>query len=577
MKSPDNLEEKILEYFLANKKISQQEVDKFKIESNLSKIEADLITAKKVTEEDLAKAKAEIFGLAYIFLGDHKILPSVLEILPRDLAENYQIVVFDQTKDTLKIALVDPRNFKAQEAAGFIARGKGLKTEYYITSPGSFYKAIQQYGSLKSEVGEALEVAKGKFTGEEITDEKMINVIKSAPISKMVSVILKHAVESRASDVHIEPSAGESRVRYRIDGNLHTSLVLPKYIHAAIISRIKVMSNLKIDETRVPQDGRIRLSIGNNNIDFRVSTLPLYSQEKVVMRILDTSSGISSWQELGFEGKNLNLMQDNIKKPHGMFLVTGPTGSGKSTTLYAALQVLNQEDVNIITLEDPVEYYLKGVNQAQVRPEVKFTFSSGLRSILRQDPDIIMVGEIRDSETADLAIHASLTGHIVLSTLHTNDAFGAIPRLIDMKIEPFLLASTLNAIIAQRLVRTICSECKQKVLIPESLKAQIREVFNSIPKESLPKELKEIKEPTHIYQGKKCSYCDNTGYKGRVAIVEVLDVSDEIKKIIYSGVDLNKIKEIFVKQGMLTLEQDGLIKALLGRTSVEEVFMATKD
>ena len=257
------------------------------------------------------------------------------------------------------------------------------------------------------------------------------------------------------------------------------------------------MSNLKIDETRSPQDGRIRLNISGNNIDFRVSTMPLYSQEKVVMRILDTSSGIFSWEELGFEGKNLELMQENIKKPHGMFLVTGPTGSGKSTTLYSALQILNQESVNIVTLEDPVEYYINGINQSQVRPEVKFTFASGLRSILRQDPDIIMVGEIRDGETAELAIHASLTGHFVLSTLHTNNAFGAIPRLIDMKIEPFLLASTLNVIIAQRLVRTICPECKHEMKMPESLRKEVSRIFNSIPHESLPVDLQ--KKTGHYY------------------------------------------------------------------------------
>ena len=577
MKKSDEPKEKILDYFLAKNKISQEEVKKFKIKADLPQIEAELIGTKKISEEDIAKAKADIFGLSYIFLGQRKIPHDVLGILPHDLAENYQMTVFEQTKDTLKVALVNPLNLKAQEAAGFIARSKNLKIEYYIISQTSFQKVLQQYGSLKSEVGEALKIAKGKFAGEDITDETMVSVIKSAPISKMVAVILKHAVESRASDVHIEPSTGESRVRYRIDGILHTSLVLPKYIHAAIVSRIKVMSNLKIDETRSPQDGRIRLNIGGNDVDFRVSTLPLYSQEKVVMRILDTSKGVSTWEELGFEGKDLKLMQNNIKKPHGMFLVTGPTGSGKSTTLYAALQLLNKESVNIVTLEDPVEYYLSGVNQAQVRPEVKFTFASGLRSILRQDPDIIMVGEIRDAETAGLAIHASLTGHIVLSTLHTNDAFGAIPRLIDMKVEPFLIASTLNVVAAQRLVRKICPECKEKLEVPASLKAQIQEILESIPENSLPESLKDKKSISHIYRGKKCAYCDNTGYKGRTAIAEVLDINDNIKDIIYSGFEASKIKEIFVKQGMLTLKQDGLIKALEGKTSIEEILTATKD
>ena len=483
--------------------------------------------------------------------------------------------------DVVKIALVDPLNLKARGAADFIGRGKNLKIKYFIATLNDFQKALQQYGSLKTEVGEALKVAEDRFAGigesDGVSGEKMESVIKSAPISKMVSVILKHAVESRASDVHIEPTIGESRVRYRIDGVLHTSLVLPKYIHSAIISRIKVMSNLKIDETRVPQDGRIRLNIGGKNIDFRVSTLPLYAQEKVVMRILDTSSGISNWEQLGFDGVNLKLMQENIKKPHGMFLVTGPTGSGKSTTLYAALQILNQEKVNIVTLEDPVEYYLQGVNQSQVRPEVNFTFASGLRSILRQDPDIIMVGEIRDNETAELAIHASLTGHFVLSTLHTNDAFGAIPRLMDMEVEPFLLASTLNIVIAQRLVRTICSECKQSFQAPDSLRQQIQEIYDSISENSLPDKLKGKPDLYTFYKGRGCPRCDNTGYKGRMAVVEVLDVNDKIKNVIYSSKDLSVIKDMFVKQGMLTLKQDGLIKALDGRTTIEEVLTVTKD
>lgn len=579
MKKVDNLKEKLLDYFVTQGKITQAEVKKFSFKLELSNLEKDLIKTKKISEEDIAKAKADIFGLTYIYLGDQKIDKNILNIFPKDLALNYRMVAFAKEGDLLKVALVDPLNLKAREAADYIAREKNLKIEYYIISTTSFSQLIQQYGSFKTEVGKALKVAQDKFAEEKEEGQRQAieTIIKSAPITKMVSVILKHAVESRASDIHIEPTAGESRIRYRIDGVLHTSLVVPKYIHAAIVSRIKVMSNLKIDETRVPQDGRIRLNIEGKNIDFRISTLPLYSQEKVVMRILDTSSGVSTWEDLGFKGKNLSLMKESISKPHGLFLVTGPTGSGKSTTLYAALQLLNKEGVNIVTLEDPVEYYLDGVNQSQVRPEVNFTFASGLRSILRQDPDIIMVGEIRDNETAELAIHASLTGHFVLSTLHTNDAFGAIPRLIDMKLEPFLLASTLNVIIAQRLVRTICSKCKEKIELAPTMCKFVEETYQSIPLDSLPEELRKQKEIKYVYRGKGCSRCEHTGYKGRTAIVEVLDVSDEIKNIIYSGGDLSKIKEVFSQQGMLTLKQDGLIKALQGITTIEEIIRVTKD
>lgn len=576
MKKTEDLKEKILDFFLSNGKITAEDAKQLGLEIDLPKLEQALLKTKNISEEDIAKAKADIFGLPYIVLGDEPIPSAILFILPRDLAENYQMVIFAKEGDLLKVALVDSLNIKAREAADFVAHGRNCRIEYYIISTNSFNKVLQQYGSLKTEVGEALKIAEDKFETEEPGEDKMEQVIKSAPISKMVSVILKHAVELGASDVHIEPTTGETRVRYRIDGLLQTSLLLPKYVHAAIISRIKVMANLKIDEIRVPQDGRIRLNINNKNIDFRVSTLPLYSQEKVVMRILDTSHGVSTWEDLGFEGKNLELMYNNVVKPHGMFLVTGPTGSGKSTTLYAALQILNKEEVNIITLEDPVEYYLTGVNQSQVRPEVKFTFASGLRSILRQDPDIIMVGEIRDAETAELAIHASLTGHTVLSTLHTNDAFGAIPRLIDMKVEPFLLASTLNVIIAQRLVRRICSECKEPIPMPKTLMGQVKEIFDSIPKASLPPGMNE-ESLKNIYHGKGCSRCDQTGYKGRTAIVEVLDINEEIKNIIYSGSGLDKVKELFLKQGMLTLKQDGIIKALEGKTSVEEILTATKE
>ena len=458
-----------------------------------------------------------------------------------------------------------------------------FKVEYYITTPESLASVLKQYSELKTEVSEALDIAKDKLAEkkeaagkknelEEVTEE----MIQNAPIAKLVSVVLKHAVDAKASDVHIEPFGKNSRVRYRIDGQLTTSLVLPKYVHAALVSRVKVLANLKIDETRVPQDGRIRLNILGNDIDFRVSTLPLYENEKVVMRILDTSSGAFSLEQLGFEGRNLRVMQENIQKPHGMFLVTGPTGSGKSTTLYSVLNILNQEDVNITTLEDPVEYYLSGINQSQIRPEVGLTFASGLRSILRQDPDVIMVGEIRDNETAELAIHASLTGHIVLSTLHTNDAFGSIPRLIDMKVEPFLLSSTLNVIVAQRLVRKICAECKEELKLPDNIRKELDEELKKIPKDIWPAELdaKNLK----FYHGRGCAKCGQTGYKGRVAIAEVLEATDNLKNIIaLNKLGGEEIKKEFLAQNMSEIKQDGVLKALKGITTVEEIMRATRE
>lgn len=575
---------KILELLKADGFLIEEKYQALKQEANEG--QDILLSLRKQgfqSSEQAAMAMAKLFSLPYIDLRGAKVEESKLKILPADVANNYQLAIFDLAENVLKVALVDPTNLKAQEAMDYIAREKEFKVEYYITTPESLAGIMKQYSELKTEVSEALDVAKNKLAEkkdsagkknelEEVTEE----MIQNAPIAKLVSVVLKHAVDAKASDVHIEPFGKNSRVRYRIDGQLITSLVLPKYVHAALVSRVKVLANLKIDETRVPQDGRIRLNILGNDIDFRVSTLPLYENEKVVMRILDTSSGAFSLEQLGFEGRNLRVMQENIQKPHGMFLVTGPTGSGKSTTLYSVLNILNQEDVNITTLEDPVEYYLSGINQSQIRPEVGLTFASGLRSILRQDPDIVMVGEIRDNETAELAIHASLTGHIVLSTLHTNDAFGSIPRLIDMKVEPFLLSSTLNVIVAQRLVRKICSECKEEFKLPDNIRKELDEELKKIPKNIWPAEL----DPKNLkfYHGRGCVKCGQTGYKGRVAIAEVLEATDNLKNIIAADkLDGEEVKKEFLAQNMSEIKQDGVLKALKGMTTVEEIMRATRE
>jgi len=385
---------------------------------------------------------------------------------------------------------------------------------------------------------------------------------------------LRHAIEGRASDIHIEPVGNQSKVRYRIDGVLHTTIVLPIYVHAALVSKIKVMANLKIDETRVPQDGRIRMKIHNKDVDFRISTLPLMGQEKIVMRILETPEKAPSFSDLGFMGLQLKVVEGNIYKPNGLFLLTGPTGSGKSTTLFAALNYLNKEEVNIATLEDPVEYYIPGVNQSQVRPEVNFTFASGLRALLRQDPDIIMVGEIRDNETAELAIHAGLTGHSVLSTLHTNSAMGAIPRLFDMRVEPFLLASTLNAVVAQRLVRKICQKCKTEEKLPPELVENARKTLESIPKEGIFPEV----DPNNIkfYRGKGCANCGQTGYKGRLAIVEAINITRGLQDIVAKGFARKEAEEELKNQHFINMEQDGIQKVILGLTTMEEVLRVSK-
>ena len=407
--------------------------------------------------------------------------------------------------------------------------------------------------------------------------EETVTSIKEAPVAKIVSTILEFAFKSRASDIHIEPFAKESRVRYRIDGILHTSLTLPKSIHNAVIARVKVLARLKLDETRIPQDGRIRLVVSGREVDFRVSTLPLTNSEKVVMRILDTVSGVQTLESLGFNQIALNRIKEGIKKTSGMVLITGPTGSGKTTTLYSILNILNQEGVNISTLEDPIEYEIKGINQSQVRPRIGFSFANGLRSLLRQDPNIIMVGEIRDEETAELSIHASLTGHLVLSTLHTNDAIGSVYRLLDMKVERFLLASTLKVIVAQRLARRLCEHCKKETTLSEDARQEIVDELKTLPERVIKLELpnftklEELFSRYKLYQAVGCQRCENTGYSSRISIAEVLEIDEKLKQMINDGDSSVNEEVVRGLQDFISIKQDGIIKVLQGITTMEEV------
>ncbi|MDP3995199.1 MAG: GspE/PulE family protein, partial [bacterium] len=541
-----------------------------------------LMSAGKMDEETLLKHKADFYHVPAALLSSKPIDRSILGLFPKEVITNYRIVPFEQDGDAVRIAMVNPENLKAREAVDFLARQKGWSTQFYVTTEKSLKHVLDQYsGSLSSEVGEALEIAgqSKQATGERKqrreAEEGLEEVVKSAPVSKMVSVILRHAVEGNASDIHIEPQDNESRVRYRIDGDLHSTLTLPKYIHNSIVSRIKVLANLKLDETRKPQDGRMHFEMDGKQIDIRISTLPLAGTEKVVMRILDITRGAPTLDSLGFLGRNLDVMKRQVGKPNGLFLVTGPTGSGKSTTLFAALSLLNKENVNIVTLEDPIEYYLPGANQSQVRPEVEYTFASGLRSILRQDPDIIMVGEIRDNETASLAVQAALTGHIVLSTLHTNDAPGAIPRLMDMKVERFLLATTLNIVQAQRLVRKMCEHCRAPVAIAPDLMEKAQSVLASIPKTGLYKGIDPAKPV--FYKGAGCAKCGNSGYQGRLSIAEVIENTKNMQQIIAAGFVRADVEKELQAQGFISMMQDGIMKALLGLTGADEVVVATKE
>ena len=528
---------------------------------------------------EISEINKNISKFPFVDLSNENIPVDVLKEIPEEAAIFYKFVPINKQKNVLEVGMLSPDNLKAKEALRFITQRSGLETKIFAIDENGLKNILKQYRTFRGEVKEALYELEKELESEEkiklikrkerATEEATQKIITDTPVTKIVAVILKHAIEGKASDVHIEPVGNEVKVRFRVDGVLYTSLILPKEIQLSIISRIKILSDLKIDETRVPQDGRFHAVIDGNQIDFRVSTFPVSNGEKVVLRVLDSTSGIKSFEDLGLQGDNLKLLETSIENPFGMILITGPTGSGKTTTLYSILNKLNQESVNIVSLEDPVEYFVKGINQSQVRPEIEYTFASGLRHILRQDPDIIMVGEIRDKETAGLAIHAALTGHILLSTLHTNNVLGVVPRLIDMEIEQFLLPSSLNLAIAQRLIRRLCSDCKKEVIAS----AQITQIIKDEIDKLSPEQRKEFswQEPFKIYQTVGCKTCGEKGTKGRIALYEMLKMTSQLEEIINKEATEIKIEEEFKRQGMITMKQDGIKKVLQGIISFEEM------
>ncbi len=503
---------------------------------------------------------------------DNRIPPDVLVLVPEDAARHYKMIPLALSGNVLDVGLVDPDDVKAQEALNFLASRNGLMAQVFKISEDEWFKLMKQYAGLGEEVGEALEGLR-KELAEEKEKVGSYETLKGkkeqeAPVIRMVETILKHGIESKASDIHIEPTMNKLRVRFRLDGALQTVVVLPVEIAPAIVSRVKILSNLQIDETRRPQDGRFTTKVGEREIDLRVAVLPTARGEKVALRILDPTIGLKTLPDLGITGRNLEVVEKGIKKPFGMILMTGPTGSGKSTTIYGILQILNSDTVNIVSLEDPVEYYIDGVNQSQIRPELGYTFANGLRQILRQDPNIIVVGEIRDSETAGLAVQSALTGHLVLSTLHTNNAIGVIPRLIDMGVEPFLLPSALNVALAQRLVKRLCPDCKKEIEPPEKIKKIILDIIESMPEQSRPKRKK---EGFKIYKAQGCAKCGNRGTKGRIAVFEILEMTPQLEQIVISEPTESKILAESQRQGMTTMLQDGITKVLEGIIGFEEL------
>lgn len=523
-----------------------------------------------VPEEKLVEAKARLLGIPFISLTNTSFSPQALSFVPRAVAERFSLIPFfyDEKTKTLSVAMGNPVDL---DAISFVGQKTGLSIKAFAAPISEVTKAIiQQYRQeLVGEVGKAIKETEDLTKPRTIDSSQIAQIIKEAPIAKIVSTILEYAVTSRASDVHIEPQEDRVRVRYRIDGILYDRLSLPKTVQEAVVSRIKILSQMKIDEHRTPQDGRFNFKVSQSEVDLRISVLPTVFGEKIVMRLLRKSGGIPTLPELGLSGTALKNLETAILRPHGIIIVCGPTGSGKTTTLYSVLSRLNTTRVNIMSLEDPVEYQIQGVNQVQINPGVGLTFATGLRAFLRQDPNIILVGEIRDQETTDLALQAALTGHLVFSTLHTSDAAGALPRLLDLGAESFLLASTMNGILGQRIVRTICSHCKESYVPLPQLLAEIKSILGTL----FTKQDGEVK----LYRGKGCSECGNSGYLGRIGIFEVLPVSEKIAHLVLEHSDSATIEKEAIIEGMITMKQDGYLKVLGGITSIEEVLRVAQE
>ena len=501
-----------------------------------------------ITEQQLIEVLEFQLGIPHVSLFRYPFDPKLFHLIPKEIAKRNLMIPLKKEGDKLFVAMADPMDFYTIED---LRLSTGFYIETAIATKDDILRSINKYYDMDESFEElkGMENDRPQLEDEALTDQ-------DSPIAKLVNQLLSNAMTQKASDIHIDPHETKVLIRYRVDGILRTDRALPKHMQSMLTARIKIMSQLDITEHRVPQDGRIKTNIDFRPIDLRVSTLPTVYGEKIVLRILDLSSSLNDLGQLGFNSLNLKRFQDLIDRPTGIVLITGPTGSGKSSTLYAALNKLNSEEVNIITVEDPVEYQLEGVNQIQVNANVGLTFATGLRSILRQDPNVIMVGEIRDKETAEVAIRASLTGHLVLSTIHTNDSLSTVTRLIDMGVEPFLVATSVSGIVAQRLVRKVCRDCARK----ESPSAREREIFNrrgmTIDK---------------IVRGSGCASCNMTGYKGRMAIHEVLVVNDEMKKIIMNNDSLSALREVALKHKTIFLLDDGLFKVKQGLTTTEEI------
>jgi len=586
----DNKTKQVLD---KNNLIEKEQIAQYEEEAKKENKPLDdfLIEKGIITEDILYKGVASLHDIPFVNLKDKTIPKNVLFLIPEPLAESYKIIAFEKTDEYLGVAMSDPDDLQTIE---FIRRKVNIPVKVSVSSPSAIEDAAKNYHkNLEKEletINKKTDVhvsARLPVKGESQQEkgQNLEDLAQDMPVVRVVDTLLEYAIFEGASDIHIEPTEVSVLVRFRIDGILREVMNLPKKLQDGILARIKILSNLKLDEHRLPQDGRFKIETKDYKISFRVSIIPVFDGEKTVMRLLDEGKKILDMEDLGFNEKTLNIVKNNMIKPNGIILVTGPTGSGKTTTLYTMMNILNTPKVNISTIEDPIEYRMPKINQSQVNPKIDFTFAKGLRALLRQDPNIIMVGEIRDKETASIAINAAMTGHLVLSTLHTNDAPTALPRLIDMGIEPFLVSSTVNIIIAQRLVRKLCKHCiasynlsdKEIEELEKNNGINLEDLSDSLSRAEGAKSESEKISTMLFFKGKGCTKCGGQGYKGRVGIYEVLEMTEEIKQLVASHATSDQILEKAKEQGMIRMLEDGFLKAKSGTTSIEEVLRVTKE
>jgi type IV pilus assembly protein PilB len=579
------LDEKLFETIITKAKfLSVDALAKHKkdAEKRNEPLEKYLIEKELISENNIYKKAATHFGLPFIDLKQCTIKKEIIKMVPATVAEKHSIMAFDKKSDVLYVATLEPNDLQTVD---FLKKKTALKIRVFLASPEGFRECMHRFYAGWSEAKkiEGLTVLQEQAEGGYVSQEDLEKAAQDLPIVNIVNTIVEQAVYSDASDIHIEPAEKQLRVRYRIDGVLGSAMTLPKAVQAGVLARVKVLAKLRLDEHMLPQDGRFKMKIHDDNLAFRVSIVPLMYGEKIVMRILREGAKPLSLEELGLHENPRNIVESNIKKPHGLILVTGPTGSGKTTTLYSLLALINKPSVNILTIEDPVEYNIRGVSQSQVNNKAGFGFVNALRSFLRQDPDVMMVGEIRDEETAEIALHAAMTGHLVLSTLHTNDAPTSLPRLADMNVPNFLVSFTVNMIIAQRLVRKLCMHCRKEYKIDATQARELEKMFDTKEMLVLYRRLGLLKKGEKtlksniFYKHVGCEKCGNTGYRGRIGVYEVLEISEEIREAINRKANADELRVLARKQGMMTIAEDGLIKAKMGTTSLEEILRVMKD